>query len=112
MSVRYRNKIPTQHGELSHQRQALSHRPTMAELTCRLGRSGLDDDPPVFRIDDSREGVKVTRVAPLSASAGTSLSGSATMSWGTRKMGIPASRGEKTSATKSTKQEGVRLPDE
>ena len=49
------------------------------------------------------------RVTLASTKAGTSSSGSACAPSGTRNSGTPAKSGQNTSATKSTKHEGVRL---
>lgn len=79
------------------------------QLTRKYGRRGPGREGAVLKRDASRDGVSVTRVTLASAKAGTSRSGSAAAPRGGRKRGTPARRGENTSATKSTKQEGVRL---
>lgn len=77
-------------------------------LTCKSGSKGSASH--VLNNDASSDGVSVIRVALDSAKTGASSRGSACALWGGRNIGTPARSGLNVSATKSTKQEGVRLP--
>lgn len=83
--------------------------PTTYHLTCRSGRRGPAQEVAVLSIDASRDGVRVILVALASAKAGTSRKGSVATPGAGKNSGIPAISGENTSATKSTKKDGVRL---
>lgn len=78
-------------------------------LTCKSGSNVSVSELVVLSIDASSDGVKVIRVALASAKAGASSSGSACAPGVGRNKGTPAKSGQNTSATKSTKHEGVRL---
>lgn len=78
-------------------------------LTCKSGSNVSVSELVVLSIDASSDGVKVIRVALASAKAGVSSSGSACAPGVGRNKGTPAKSGQNTSATKSTKHEGVRL---
>lgn len=81
----------------------------VVNLTRNDGNRSPGRADAVLKREESRDGVSVMRVTLASAKKGTSRSGSAAAPRGGRKRGTPARRGENTSATKSTKQEGVRL---
>lgn len=82
---------------------------TIDLLTCKCGSKGIGSVSAVLSKDESRDGVRVIRDTLASDKIGTSRRGSATASAPGRNNGIPAKRGENTSATKSTKHDGVRL---
>lgn len=87
----------------------LAASPCVVDLTCKSGSSGPGSDAVVLSASARREGVSVIRVTLASAKAGTNRRGSAATPSGKMARGTPAKSGVSSSATKSTKHEGVRL---
>lgn len=81
----------------------------LVNLTCISGSSGPLSEAVVLSTSARREGVRVIRVTLISAKEGTNRRGSVTTPSGKMARGTPAKSGVSSSATKSTKHEGVRL---